>query len=122
MAKSGCGSLVAKVTDSWLACHEFEFSTTEDPPCRGAMHVKSVESSNALPWFGLKLAALKWRWLDEYKWPESGHLVMESIPNKCYCHQEGRPKSPQNIDICTESLLGIKHATTLSDNGSLAFS
>ncbi|GFS84657.1 hypothetical protein TNCV_4607741 [Trichonephila clavipes] len=30
---------------SWLAYHEFELSTTKDPPCREAMHVKSVESS-----------------------------------------------------------------------------
>ncbi|GFS71837.1 hypothetical protein TNCV_3715121 [Trichonephila clavipes] len=29
-------------------CHEFEPSTTKDPPCRGKMHVKSVESSNVL--------------------------------------------------------------------------
>ncbi|GFV65322.1 transposable element Tc3 transposase [Trichonephila clavipes] len=28
------GSLVVKVTDSWLVCHEFEPSTTEDPLCR----------------------------------------------------------------------------------------
>ncbi|GFV97906.1 hypothetical protein TNCV_5069461 [Trichonephila clavipes] len=34
---------------SWLACHEFEPSTTKDPPCRGTMHVKPVESSNVLP-------------------------------------------------------------------------
>ncbi|GFU19118.1 hypothetical protein TNCV_4397191 [Trichonephila clavipes] len=34
---------------SWLACHEFELSTTKDLPCRGAMHVKSVESSNVFP-------------------------------------------------------------------------
>ncbi|GFS97289.1 hypothetical protein TNCV_1824551 [Trichonephila clavipes] len=34
---------------SWLACHEFEPSTTKDPSCRAAMHVKSVESSNVLP-------------------------------------------------------------------------
>ncbi|GFV05174.1 hypothetical protein TNCV_223871 [Trichonephila clavipes] len=34
----------------WLAGHEFEPNTTKDPPCRGAMHVKSVESSNVLPW------------------------------------------------------------------------
>ncbi|GFV72782.1 hypothetical protein TNCV_1232961 [Trichonephila clavipes] len=27
-----------------LPCHEFEPSTTKDPPCRAAMHVKSVES------------------------------------------------------------------------------
>ncbi|GFY32578.1 hypothetical protein TNCV_673331 [Trichonephila clavipes] len=33
---------------SWQACHEFEPSTTKDPPCWGAMHVKSVESSNVL--------------------------------------------------------------------------
>ncbi|GFT47891.1 hypothetical protein TNCV_902801 [Trichonephila clavipes] len=29
-------------------CHEFERSTIKDPPCRGEMHVKSVESSNVL--------------------------------------------------------------------------
>ncbi|GFX43884.1 hypothetical protein TNCV_4111631 [Trichonephila clavipes] len=29
-------------------CHEWEPSTTKDPPCRDQMHVKSVESSNAL--------------------------------------------------------------------------
>ncbi|GFU05486.1 uncharacterized protein TNCV_3291271 [Trichonephila clavipes] len=27
-----------------LPCHEFEPTTTKDPPCRAAMHVKSVES------------------------------------------------------------------------------
>ncbi|GFT64917.1 hypothetical protein TNCV_274591 [Trichonephila clavipes] len=32
-----------------LPCHEFEPSTTKDPPCRAAMHVKSVESGNVLP-------------------------------------------------------------------------
>ncbi|GFU63524.1 hypothetical protein TNCV_1000751 [Trichonephila clavipes] len=45
----GHGSLVVKVSDSWQACHEFEPSTAEDPPCRGVMHVKCVESSNVLP-------------------------------------------------------------------------
>ncbi|GFU17062.1 hypothetical protein TNCV_2480051 [Trichonephila clavipes] len=29
-------------------CHEFEPSTTKDPPCRGEMRVKSVETSNVL--------------------------------------------------------------------------
>ncbi|GFX63878.1 hypothetical protein TNCV_4345931 [Trichonephila clavipes] len=33
-----------KVSDRGLPCHEFEPSTTKDPPCRAAMHVKSVES------------------------------------------------------------------------------
>ncbi|GFT41769.1 hypothetical protein TNCV_4708241 [Trichonephila clavipes] len=39
---------------SWQACHDFEPSTTKDPPCREAMHVKSVKSSNVLPlmWCG----------------------------------------------------------------------
>ncbi|GFV22320.1 hypothetical protein TNCV_3923801 [Trichonephila clavipes] len=37
-----------KVMNSWLACHEFEPSTTENPPCWEAMHVKTVESSNVL--------------------------------------------------------------------------
>ncbi|GFS89697.1 hypothetical protein TNCV_3787371 [Trichonephila clavipes] len=27
---------------SWQACHEFKPLTTKDPPCRAAMHVKSV--------------------------------------------------------------------------------
>ncbi|GFU54934.1 hypothetical protein TNCV_3825781 [Trichonephila clavipes] len=30
--------------ESWLACLEFESSATKDPPCRAAMHVKSIES------------------------------------------------------------------------------
>ncbi|GFU55681.1 hypothetical protein TNCV_1649901 [Trichonephila clavipes] len=29
---------------AWQACHEFKPSTTKDPPCRAAMHVKSVKS------------------------------------------------------------------------------
>ncbi|GFU91614.1 hypothetical protein TNCV_2543761 [Trichonephila clavipes] len=44
--KSHRSSLVVK--DPWLTCHEFEPSTAEDPSCWGAMHVKSVESSNVL--------------------------------------------------------------------------
>ncbi|GFW36968.1 hypothetical protein TNCV_5018661 [Trichonephila clavipes] len=39
----------------WLACHKFEPSTTKDLPCRGAMHAKSVKSSDVLPlvWCGV---------------------------------------------------------------------
>ncbi|GFX77653.1 hypothetical protein TNCV_1105701 [Trichonephila clavipes] len=50
----GRGSPVVKVSDRGWPCHEFEPSTTKDPPCRGAMHVKSIESSNVLPlvWWG----------------------------------------------------------------------
>ncbi|GFV71765.1 hypothetical protein TNCV_777821 [Trichonephila clavipes] len=47
-------SRVVKVLDRGWPYHEFESSTTEDLSCRGAMHVKSVESSNILPlmWCG----------------------------------------------------------------------
>ncbi|GFS56416.1 transposable element Tc1 transposase [Trichonephila clavipes] len=38
-----------KVSDRGWPCHEFEPSTTKDPPCSGAMHVKSAMSSNVLP-------------------------------------------------------------------------
>ncbi|GFW97509.1 hypothetical protein TNCV_4991841 [Trichonephila clavipes] len=31
---SGSSSLVVKVTDMWLVCHEFKPSTVEEPPCR----------------------------------------------------------------------------------------
>ncbi|GFS70631.1 putative DD41D transposase [Trichonephila clavipes] len=37
----------SNVNDSWLACHEFKLSATENPPCRGMMHFK--ESLNLLP-------------------------------------------------------------------------
>ncbi|GFU80082.1 hypothetical protein TNCV_579621 [Trichonephila clavipes] len=30
--------------ESWQACHEFNPSTIEDPPCGENMHFKSVES------------------------------------------------------------------------------
>ncbi|GFT83121.1 hypothetical protein TNCV_629441 [Trichonephila clavipes] len=30
--------------ESWLACPEFEPCATKDPPCRAAMHAKSIES------------------------------------------------------------------------------
>ncbi|GFW45611.1 hypothetical protein TNCV_3245491 [Trichonephila clavipes] len=43
---SGRGRSVVKALYRGLPCHEFEPSTTKDPPCRETMHVKSVESSN----------------------------------------------------------------------------
>ncbi|GFT62852.1 hypothetical protein TNCV_1606781 [Trichonephila clavipes] len=42
---SGRGNRVVKVSDRGLPGHGFEPSTTKDPPCRAAMHVKSVESA-----------------------------------------------------------------------------
>ncbi|GFV46436.1 DUF4817 domain-containing protein [Trichonephila clavipes] len=38
-------SLVVEVTDSWLACPEFEPCTAEETPYRGQMRVEAVESS-----------------------------------------------------------------------------
>ncbi|GFU68661.1 hypothetical protein TNCV_308761 [Trichonephila clavipes] len=40
----GCGSRVVWASDRGWLCHEFEPSTTKDPPCRAAMRAKSVES------------------------------------------------------------------------------
>ncbi|GFX73728.1 hypothetical protein TNCV_4290441 [Trichonephila clavipes] len=45
----GRGRREVKVSDHYWSCHEFEPSTTKDPPCGGVMHVKSVDSSNVLP-------------------------------------------------------------------------
>ncbi|GFX75465.1 hypothetical protein TNCV_521881 [Trichonephila clavipes] len=41
-----CG-LVVKERKSWPAYREFEPCTAEDPMCRGAMHVKSVEAQTS---------------------------------------------------------------------------
>ncbi|GFX09973.1 ubiquitin carboxyl-terminal hydrolase 40 [Trichonephila clavipes] len=38
----GPGSLMVKVMNLWLACHEFEPSTAKDLPYREALHIKSV--------------------------------------------------------------------------------
>ncbi|GFU43026.1 hypothetical protein TNCV_3141551 [Trichonephila clavipes] len=40
---SGRGSRVIWVSDRGWLCHEFEPSTTKDPPCRAAMHAKYRE-------------------------------------------------------------------------------
>ncbi|GFX72379.1 hypothetical protein TNCV_1253331 [Trichonephila clavipes] len=42
-------------TGSWLVCHEFKFSTAEDLPCRGGMHVKSVEVQTFSHWCGVEV-------------------------------------------------------------------
>ncbi|GFT88858.1 hypothetical protein TNCV_906721 [Trichonephila clavipes] len=44
--KACCGLVKAngQGVGSWQACHEFEPSTAEDPPCRRAMHVKYIEA------------------------------------------------------------------------------
>ncbi|GFU56491.1 hypothetical protein TNCV_2610061 [Trichonephila clavipes] len=47
VASGGRGSLVVKVTDLWSVSHEFEHSAAEEPPCRGAMYVKSVDTQTS---------------------------------------------------------------------------
>ncbi|GFV81083.1 hypothetical protein TNCV_2270671 [Trichonephila clavipes] len=43
LGNCGRSSLVVKVMDSWPTCHEFEPSTAEGLPCRGAMlHLSRV--------------------------------------------------------------------------------
>ncbi|GFX98589.1 hypothetical protein TNCV_1501671 [Trichonephila clavipes] len=39
--------------DSWSACHEFEPSTAEDPPCRGGRYTLNayVESETSSRWY-----------------------------------------------------------------------
>ncbi|GFX39103.1 hypothetical protein TNCV_359171 [Trichonephila clavipes] len=49
-------SLVVKVTDSWLTCHEFEPNTAEDQMCRGTMHVKSAEAQKFFSWCGVEVS------------------------------------------------------------------
>ncbi|GFT40608.1 uncharacterized protein TNCV_3007841 [Trichonephila clavipes] len=45
--------VVLKASDRGWLCHEFEPSTTKDPPCRAAMHAKSVESETSSRWCGV---------------------------------------------------------------------
>ncbi|GFU59601.1 hypothetical protein TNCV_3185721 [Trichonephila clavipes] len=49
------GSLVVKVTESWLACHELKPCSIEDPPCWGLMHIKYVEAQMFSRWCGIKV-------------------------------------------------------------------
>ncbi|GFV82621.1 hypothetical protein TNCV_1618501 [Trichonephila clavipes] len=49
MSSWGCDSPVVKVSDHSRHVTSSRPSTIKDPPCREAVHVKSVESSNVLP-------------------------------------------------------------------------
>ncbi|GFX06785.1 hypothetical protein TNCV_3113731 [Trichonephila clavipes] len=44
---------IGPVTDSWLACHEFEPGTGEDPPCRRGRC--TVAEFDILPWLANSL-------------------------------------------------------------------
>ncbi|GFU87082.1 hypothetical protein TNCV_4879671 [Trichonephila clavipes] len=57
---SECRHVAASSSGEWyrypdrgLPCHEFEPSTTKDPPCRAATHVKSVEELKRFPHVGV---------------------------------------------------------------------
>ncbi|GFX37902.1 hypothetical protein TNCV_1823561 [Trichonephila clavipes] len=49
-----CGRLMGKVTDSWLACHEFEPSASEEPPYTGELF-KSAEPQTSFRWCGVEV-------------------------------------------------------------------
>ncbi|GFY12021.1 uncharacterized protein TNCV_4975211 [Trichonephila clavipes] len=63
------------------ACHEFELSTIKDPPCREAMHVKSIKSLNVLllVWCGSQERECQLRCRPR-------HLTM--VQNYEVCHQK----------------------------------
>ncbi|GFT26209.1 hypothetical protein TNCV_1544201 [Trichonephila clavipes] len=50
----GRSSVVFKVTDTCRACHEFEPSTAEHPPCRGGDARLICRGSNVLAWGGVE--------------------------------------------------------------------
>ncbi|GFU57557.1 hypothetical protein TNCV_3637191 [Trichonephila clavipes] len=49
LSSCGRGSLDVKVMNSWSACHEFEPSTAEDPPCRGCRCTLNIARLNCPP-------------------------------------------------------------------------
>ncbi|GFY30238.1 hypothetical protein TNCV_3091451 [Trichonephila clavipes] len=103
-APSGRRSLVVKVTDSWPAYYDFESSTAEDPPCRGGMHVKSIESPNVLPlvWCGSQKKGCQLRC-------HSLHLTMvQNYEVRCQKLQMTR-ESPEelNKNYVTNLILGV---------------
>ncbi|GFV14444.1 hypothetical protein TNCV_165711 [Trichonephila clavipes] len=55
----GCGSLVVKITDSWLVCHEFE-----DPPCRGVRSTLNIQRLKRplvdVVWYTAALGSTQW--------------------------------------------------------------
>ncbi|GFV59795.1 uncharacterized protein TNCV_956941 [Trichonephila clavipes] len=56
---SSKASAVDKVKDSWPACHEFEPSAADEPPCRGMRHAKSVErAQTSSRWCGSGVIAV----------------------------------------------------------------
>ncbi|GFW05644.1 hypothetical protein TNCV_5025081 [Trichonephila clavipes] len=52
--KCGRGSLVVKITNLRPAWHELEPSTAQHPPCKEAMHVKSVRAQTSSRWCGVE--------------------------------------------------------------------
>ncbi|GFW92595.1 hypothetical protein TNCV_519121 [Trichonephila clavipes] len=48
-------ALVFKLTDTWMACHDFEPCSAEDPPCRGAILIKSIEAQTSTHWCGVEV-------------------------------------------------------------------
>ncbi|GFT41864.1 hypothetical protein TNCV_1667201 [Trichonephila clavipes] len=109
--------------DTTMSYSGFEPEPTRIQYCPGHPHVVEISVSGSggdkvcVPlilemesqW---KKASHKRRCFDGSKWPERGLPVMESLPDKWYCHQEGQPRSPQNMDAYTVSLDGMKCTMT----------
>ncbi|GFW37709.1 hypothetical protein TNCV_415951 [Trichonephila clavipes] len=54
MGKRGHGgSPAVKVTDSWLACHEFDPRIAENRRAEGLINVKYVEAQTSSHWCGV---------------------------------------------------------------------
>ncbi|GFY17151.1 histone-lysine N-methyltransferase SETMAR [Trichonephila clavipes] len=88
---------MVKGTDSWLSCHEFEPSVREDSPCKGARHVKSVESSNVLP--------LTWYQLDRLKPVVDQELPELANRRGAVFHQDNASNDSPHTSVMTRQKL-----------------
>ncbi|GFU69747.1 uncharacterized protein TNCV_1221351 [Trichonephila clavipes] len=98
-----------EVSDRGLPCHEFEPSTSKDPPCRAVMHVKSVEE--------LKHPAVGVVWYDE------AHFWLNGYVNKQNCRiwSEANPQvyveTPLHPEKLTGALYGLVESFFKNDEG-----
>ncbi|GFX48483.1 uncharacterized protein TNCV_583831 [Trichonephila clavipes] len=97
-------SLMVKLTDSWLACQEFELSTAEDPLCWGTMRIKSVESSNVLP-LCRGHSQIQWHVADLKVYPPCLNCnVTQAVPARILayigCHKSELLSNPATVLHC----------------------
>ncbi|GFV50793.1 uncharacterized protein TNCV_4237481 [Trichonephila clavipes] len=130
-SSSGRGSLVDKVTDSWLACQEFDPSVAEDPPSNWSMYrivADLVTSSSTVQLktrrvgkrctLNLSRAQMSSRWC--------GVVVRRGVPAQVSCTSLDHgsklrgpsPKSPPVAEQCDSLVYAHKPQTLdhLEDN------